>query len=369
MTVLFLLVLAAAVAWKVYQLTKAPRDGALRSVTLCLVCAALSYPVAMPGGASGMDTVAGHGTAKLVQNLLLLGTVYFLMCFYLYSSADRATSRRRARREAVVVLGVAVVLVLAATTVPHETFAGSFSSADMTITQLAAFYGIAGLYLTYALGAAGVWTVRYARLSPRPHSTGLWITAVGLLAMAAACAVRAVFVATRWQGGTVPKDLMASVAMLLVVSILLFVVGVSYSGARSRLSALRVWRQHRRGYHRLDALWTLLSARFPETVLASRSTLLERWGVRGVHRLYHRRVVECRDGLVRISPLMGDLTPEELMSMDANVLADRLRAAAAADVHMREEAQPVIPLAVPRTDSRGADAAHLFALSDALRAA
>lgn len=225
MTVLFLLVLAAAVAWKVYQLTKAPRDGALRSVTLCLVCAALSYPVAMPGGASGVDTVAGHGAAKLVQNLLLLGTVYFLMCFYLYSSADRSTSRRRARLEAVVVLGVAGVLVVAATTVPQETFVGSFSSADMTITQLAAFYGIAGLYLTYALGAAGVWTVRYARLSPRPHSTGLWITAVGLLAMAAACAVRAVFVAIRWQGGTVPKGLMASVAMLLVVSILLFVVG------------------------------------------------------------------------------------------------------------------------------------------------
>ncbi|MCY0963267.1 MAB_1171c family putative transporter [Streptomyces sp. H27-H5] len=369
MTILFLLILAAAVAWKVYQLTKAPRDGALRSVTLCLVCAALSYPVAMPGGASGVDTVAGHGAAKLIQNILLLGTVYFLMCFYLYSSADRATSRRRARREAILVLVVAAVLVVSATTVPHEVFAGSFSSADMTITQLAAFYGVAGLYLTYTLGAAGIWTVRYARLSPRPHSTGLWITAVGLLAMAAACAVRAVFVATRWQGGTVPKGLMASVAMLLVLSILLFVVGVSYSGARSRLSALRVWRQHRRGYRRLEPLWRLLSDRFPETVLASRPTVLEAWGVRGVHRLYHRRVVECRDGLVRISPLMGDLTTEELLSMDTAVLANRLRSAAAADVHASEEAQPVIPLAVPKIDSAGADAAHLFALSDALRAA
>ncbi|CAM5323208.1 hypothetical protein SAVIM338S_00796 [Streptomyces avidinii] len=369
MTILFLFMLAAAVAWKVYQLTKAPRDGALRSVTLCLACAALSYPVAMPGGATGVDTVAGHGAAKLVQNVLLLGTVYFLMCFYLYSSADQGTSRRRARREAVLVLGIAAVLVVSATTVPHEVFAGSFASADMTITQLAAFYGVAGLYLTYSLGAAGIWTVRYARLSPRPHSTGLWITAIGLLIMATACAVRAVFVATRWQGGAVPKGLMSVVAMLLVLSILLFVLGVSYSGARSRLSALRVWRQHRRGYRRLEPLWVLLSDRFPETVLAFRPTVFEARGVRGVHRLYHRRVIECRDGLVRISPLMGSLSADELVSMEATVLAGRLRSAAAADVHGPGEAQPVIPLAVPKIDSAGADAAHLFALADALRAA
>ena len=114
MTEIILLGLAAAVIWKLYQLSKAPHDGPLRSVTLCLLSAALSYPLAMPGGASGVDTVAGHGTAKLLQNLLLLLTVYFLMCFYLYS-AEGQSGRTRARREAVLVLFVGASIAAAAT--------------------------------------------------------------------------------------------------------------------------------------------------------------------------------------------------------------------------------------------------------------
>ncbi|MEW1632650.1 MAB_1171c family putative transporter [Streptomyces sp. NPDC093801] len=364
---IFLVLLAGAVGWKVFQLTRAPKDRALRSVTLCLAFAGLQVPLATPGGASGMDMVAGHGAAKLGQNLLLLGTMYFLMCFYLYSASDQQASRKRARIEALVVLCVAAVITVAATTVPHEAFAGSFATADMTITQLAVFYGVAGLYLMYALAAAGVWTVRYARMSPRPHATGLWITAVGLLAMAVACAVRAVFVAVRWEGGVVPHSVMATVAMLLVVSIILFVAGVSYSAARSRLAAFRLWQEHRRGYRRLAPLWELLASRFPEIVLNGSSSRLEEWGLRGVHRRYHRRVVECRDGLVRISPYLGELEAEELMHVGPDLLAGRLRAAYQGPAS--EAAQPVVALAVPQQDDRSSDAAHLFALSDALRTA
>ncbi len=137
---LLLLGLVTALVWKLYQLKRSPHDAPLCSVTLCLFCAALSYPVAMPGGASGVDTVAGHGTAKLIQNLLLLLAVYFLMCFYLYSAADEEAGRRRARKEAVVVGVVAVAITVAAESVPYEVFAGSFSTADMTVPQIAFFY-------------------------------------------------------------------------------------------------------------------------------------------------------------------------------------------------------------------------------------
>lgn len=58
---LLLLGLVAAIVWKLYQLKRSPHDAPLRSVTLCLLCAGLSYPVAMPGGASGVDTVVYHG--------------------------------------------------------------------------------------------------------------------------------------------------------------------------------------------------------------------------------------------------------------------------------------------------------------------
>lgn len=368
MTKLLLLGIAAAVVWKLYQLARDPRDAPLRSVTLCLLSAALSYPLAMPGGASGVDTVAGDGTAKLVQNVLLLLTVYFLMCFYLYS-ADGQAGRRRARREAVVVALVAVSITVAALSVPRAVFAGSFSTADMTIPQIAFFYGAAGVYLMYALGVAGRWTHRYARMSRRPHSTGLWMVAIGLGAMAVACAVRAIFVAIRWNGGTVPKPLTAGVAFLLVVSILLFVAGVTYSGARARISSVRLWLRHRRDHRRLTPLWLLLSEAYPENVLRPASPALrDRWRARGVHRRYHRRIVECRDGLVDISPYLVDEDDDSsVLDLDAPELADRLHQAVTRFGQGDPAPRQAVPLAMSLGGDRQSDVRQLIALSDALR--
>lgn len=210
MAFVFLFCLGVAMAWKWYQLSKAPSDRPLRSVTLCLTCAAASYPVAMPGGATGLDTVAGHGAAKVAQNLLLLATVYFLMCFYLYAAADERRGRRRARAEAALVLVVGTAITAAAANVPHRELAGSFATTDMTVWQVAFFYAVAGVYLMYALTVAGLWTCRYARLSMRPHSTGLWAAGAGMAGMAAACAMRAVIVAARWRGAAVSDSVLGA---------------------------------------------------------------------------------------------------------------------------------------------------------------
>ncbi|MFE2426912.1 MAB_1171c family putative transporter [Streptomyces sp. NPDC059373] len=368
MTDLILLGLAAAVAWKLYQWWRAPRDAPVRCVALCLLTAVLSYPLAMPGGTSGVDTVAGYGTAKLLQNVLLLLTVYFLMCFYLYS-ADGPSARRRARREAVVVALVAVAITVAALSVPREVFAGSFSTADMTIAQIAFFYAGAGLYLMYALGVAGRWTRQYARMSRRPHATGLWMAATGLTAMAVACAVRAVIVTVRWSGRSVPQPLMATVALGLVVSILLFVAGVTYSGARARTTAVRLWLRRRRDHRRLVPLWQLLSEAYPENVLPPGSTALwDRWRAHGVHRRYHRRIVECRDGLVDISPyLVEESEDTDVLDLPPAVLAERLRRAVGTIGSGTPAPRAAVPLAMPAGDDREADVRQLIAVSDALR--
>lgn len=366
MSEILLLIIAAGVVWRLYLWSRAPHDAPTKSVALCLLSAGLSYPVAMPGGTTGIDTVAGHGTAKLIQNVLLLLTVYYLMCFYLYS-ADGPAARRRARREAVVVAVVVVVIILAVVS-EHDSLAGSFSTADMTIPQVAAFYACAGLYLMYALGTAARWSIRYARMSGRPHSTGLWMTAVGLGAMAVACAVRAVFVAIRWSGGSVPHELTTSVAAGLVVSSLLFVAGITYSGVRARITATRLWLRRRRDHRRLTPLWQLLIEVYPENELRPASRRLwDRWRARGVHRRYHRRIVECRDGLVDISPYLVSGEGASLLDLEPPQLAQRLRVA----VTMIKNGSPApgqaVALAVPQDDDQQADVRQLIAVSEALR--
>ncbi|MFF3554628.1 MAB_1171c family putative transporter [Streptomyces tsukubensis] len=364
MVIIFLLSLGAAVAWKAYQLSRGPYDRSLRAITACLLSAAASYPFAMPGGASGFDGIAGHGMAKLMQNLLLLATVYFLMLFYLYSAADKADGRQRAKREAVVVLAVAATMTVAAKTVDHTALAGSFSTLDMTIPQVAVFYLVGGLYLAYALAVAGVWTRRYARVSERPHSTGLWMAAIGMFGMSVSSLTRMGFVAVRSQGGHVPMDLMNVVARALMVSIFLFFIGVTYPGVRTRVSACRIWIVQRRAYRRLEPLWRLITDALPHVVLDIEApTRSERLGLRGVRRRYYRRVVECRDGLVLLAPY---LTPEGAADAPDPVVkqaAAVLREAVAA----QGGDAGALSLEIVRERDRTADRGQLCSLSDAVR--
>ncbi|GAA1708244.1 MAB_1171c family putative transporter [Streptomyces yatensis] len=363
---LLLFVPVAVAAWKFYQFARHPKDAPLRSVTLCLVTAVASYPLAMPA-TSKVSLIADHGTAKLAQNVLLLGTAYFLLCFYLYSADERAGGRR-ARREAGVVLVVAALLIADAATVPHDVFIGSFSTADMTIPQVAVFYGLAGAYPTYAMTVAGRWTRLCARQSSRPHSTGLWMAAVGMLAMAAACLVRAVMVLIRWAGGTVSHQLMAVVAFCLAVAILLFVVGITYPAVRTRITSARLWLRHRRDYRRLAPLWQLLAEAYPDNILKpSSDDPRETRRARGTHRRYYRRIVECRDGLVDISPyLVGQEDEGALLDFAPDELADRLRHAVEQVGQGASVPRRVIPLALSHGADQDSDVRQLVAVSEAL---
>ncbi|MFF0384097.1 MAB_1171c family putative transporter [Streptomyces sp. NPDC004286] len=224
----------------------------------------------------------------------------------------------------------------------------------------------------YALAVAGRWTRRYARMSRRPHSTGLWMAAVGLSMMAVASAVRAVIVAARWFGTTVPLPVMATIAFLLVTSILLFIAGITYSGAHARISSVRLWLRHRRDHRRLAPLWELLSGLYPEIVWRSASpAALDRWRARGVHRRYHRRIVECRDGLVDISPYLvdDDEATSSIRNVDPAELAVRLHRAVARARHGDPVPRQAVPIATAMGPDRQADVRQLIAVSDALRAA
>jgi hypothetical protein len=362
------LIIAAAVVWRLFLWSRAPRDAPTRSVALTLLSLGLSHAVARPGGAHGLDIMAGHNITRLVQNLFLLLACYFLMSFYLYSAAEPA-ARRRARVEGVVVALVSAAITVAAVTVPLGALSGPSRTMDMTIPQVAMFYLCAGLYMTYAIGMAGRWSARYARKSGRPHATGLWITAIGLGSLAVACGVRAVFTVVRWSGGSVPHPLMTSAAALLTVSSLLFVVGITYSGLRARITSTRLWLRRRRDHRRLAPLWELLTEINPKNELKPASrTRWDRWRARGVHRRYHRRIVECRDGLVDISPYLAAVDEEsDLLSLEPAELARRLRRASATIRQGTTAPARAVPLAKPKGDDRDSDVDQLIAVSEALR--
>ncbi|MFF3911671.1 MAB_1171c family putative transporter [Streptomyces sp. NPDC001848] len=247
-----------ALVWKLYQLSKAPGDRPLLAVTLCIGCAAASFSLGLQPEARAVRALFGLGAPRLLSNALLLSTVYWLMCFYLYSAMDGLGAGRRARREAMLLAVVVAVLTWTTVVTPATVRGRSYATADMSVTPVALFFTAAGLYLVYAFTAALCWTWRYARMSQRPLSTGLWLTAASLACMIAANSLRVAGNVVRWSGGTLPQALPRGAALLLAVTVPLFVVWVSFSSVVTRLAALQVWRRHRRAYRRVRPLWVIL---------------------------------------------------------------------------------------------------------------
>jgi hypothetical protein len=365
------LVLGAAVAYGVlglmiYLLARAPRNMPLRAVTVMIACFALSaaFGEASNNAAFGVEPIQ----YRLLQHLSQLLTGYSLIAFYLFSALDRPEARRRALWQAVPVVLAAGIMITAVVSMPDsiENAAAALLSGKpggpVSVPSVALLYLTVNVYRAYAWGTALVWTFRYAKGAEPRLRRGLALAAIGLAAMVFCLSVFAVANVVRWAGGVMPHRLLMIAVMTMSPATVVFLVGFAYPAVHMRLTALRIWWQHRRTYRRLSPLWTVLHDAFPEDALnrVPASRLRDTLSLRGVHRRYYRRVIECRDGLVRISPYLG---PE-----DNQPLADRVRTGLRAHANGTTTPARATPVAIPNTDGLDADVRELVALAEALRA-
>jgi hypothetical protein len=345
-------ILFPALLWKVYQLTRAPGDVARWMVTACLACFAAAYPLGLLAGDVNQPD-PGRIVPLLFQHIFLCGLVFSLACFFLFSALPAARARRRALLEAVP-LGAAILAMATVTVLMPDVPPGQYPRAGVSV-----FYLAADLYLTYGIASACFFARRYAGGAAPRLARGLSVASLGFAIGAVGGATLIAVVLVHWAGAAIPWLLVQATVWLVFPSAILLVVGLSYPGVATRLAAARVWWQHLRTYHRLRPLWTKLHEAFPEDALSR--TPLSRWrdalSLLGVHRRYYRRVIECRDGLVRISPYVALLD---------GPLPDRLTEALRA--HARREPVPEepMPIALPDGGSLDDDARELVALSESL---
>ncbi|SFP71112.1 hypothetical protein SAMN05421810_103165 [Amycolatopsis arida] len=353
--------LYAALLWKLYQLVRAPRDVPLRMVTLCLACAAAAFPFGIAAG-NVVQPDTGPMPLTYAQYALLALVVYMLVCFFLFAEGTSPRAVSAARRQGAVVVAALVVMTAAALTVPLDLPPEEYPAGNVAV-----FYLAANAYLGFGLASAFVGARRYARGAQPRLARGLLLASAGMVLMVLGTAVLLVVNGATWAGATVPAALFPAVTFTLLPGILLFIVGVSYPGVATRLAAARVWLQHLRMYHRLAPLWRELNAAFPEDALhrvpgpAWRDAL----NPFAMNRRYYRRVIECRDGLVRLSPYL----PGDEPATDPVELAHRLRAALRSRAEGRAVRPRAVALAVPMSDALEDDVRELAALSRALRTA
>jgi hypothetical protein len=364
-----------ALAWMLYLVARSPGDVRRWAVAGLLAGWSIAYPFGLAASAGtdflGVDAM----TARYLQHALLLVAGFSLVCFFQFSALEADRARRRAAVEAggllatIVVMTVANVAIPSDLRVPAATVTSTPGEGPVGVPSIAVFYVAANSYLLYAFAAAGLWTRRYARGAEPRLRRGLRVASVGLASISLASAAFVISNVSRWAGSPAPPPVVLVSVFLLLAGIVLFLAGMVYPTLVTRLAALRVWLRHRRAYRQLRPLWTMLNERFPQDALnrGRVSPWRDALTLRSVHRRYYRRVIECRDGLVRISPYLaslgateGDLAvPERL----ATRLGDALRAHAAG----KTVAPQAIPVAVPRDDSLDADVDRLIELSHAVQ--
>lgn len=363
------IVLIVALVWKLYQLWRAPYDLALRAITLWLLLSALSYPMQLhyEPVESAINGALGEGMSRLIQNLMMLAAFYLIMAAFLFSAGH---TWRRARLEMIPLLAAMIAMTASMFATPVDQRSHEFATTDLSTTPIALFYLSGLVYFGYSLGNASRWAWQYANEAnpiDRHLATGLRLASIGLIVVVTTLVARIVYIFIRVSGGTVPTIVSGISIDVLAVGIMLLLIGVSYPGARTRFLALRRWVRHRRCYDQLRPLWTLLHDAYPADELHRVPTgpLRDMFALRQVHRRYYRRVIECRDGLVKISPYLahtganGSSSPRE----QAGALREALNMQARGD---RVDDSPM-RVAAPAGPGLDADVNELVQLSQALR--
>jgi hypothetical protein len=342
--------------WMVGRLRQTPDNLPLWSLTGLLACWALAFPLGV--AADDNTTLAGIPPAitRLVQYGVLLAGVNSLLSFFLFSSLPVARAWRATRWFAVPLAGALAVLVVTTVLMPDGVY-----TKDYSVTAVTVFWVAADSYMAFGFAAIALWAVRFARTAERRLAWGLRVASAGLCGIVVADCMFIAAVVLRWVGddprepvigGTVTTLGYWGATLFLLPGIVLCLVGVTVPAAMTRIAALRVWWHHLRSYRQLRPLWMVLNARFPEDEFQRVP------GFGSVHRRYYRRVIECRDGLVRISPYLDTADDD---------LARNLKAALRTT--QEHGTRPAVGVAIPDRDGLDADVEQLITLSEALRVA
>lgn len=355
---------SAALAWRIYQVARAPTVPNW-AVTACVGGFAAAFLLQQQVVSDEIDAVFGAGAARVANNALLACAVCALVIFFLGS----ALGPHRYRRVVVelVPLAAAIALMVVATALtPPELRGLALGPATIHDSGIALFYLGAGLYLIYGMVACTCWIVRYLRVADRDLRIGLRLSAVGMASAAAGSVFRALYIVVAWAFGPVVKVLLLLGVPFVIIGGMLFLIGVTYPGLRARVSALRRRGQHRREHQALGPLWTVLVRAFPSIVLRTPPRRRgDRLSPRSTHRVYYRRVIEIRDGLVQLSPYL-DADFGEVVATDPAAAAAALKRALerhAAGEASDGQAKQVLPAPADDIES---DVRPLLALAAAM---
>ncbi|ANN21151.1 hypothetical protein SD37_39905 [Amycolatopsis orientalis] len=345
--------LLGGLVWKGYQLSRQPWNLPLQGIVGFLAFALIGRILRDVVGEASLVR-GGPVWSAIAWHAPTSAAVLSLLFFFDAATLPRQVAKRRTRRNALALLAAELVMIGAATLAP----------APRSVPHMSVIYFAANLFMGCALGACAISALRYARQAERRLGMGLRVAAIGFALTALTSGVFAAIDVEYWLTRSLFVDIIGVNGTLAFTGIVAIVLGLLYPAARMRLTAVRIWWRQRQAYQALEPLWTALHHAFPEDeFLRASTTPWDSLRVWDVHRRYYRRMIECRDGLVRISPRVAKLRE----GRPANTpLADLVAEALQGSPGDQGEQQRAVPLAIPDTNSAHDEVDELVALSRAL---
>ncbi|NNG97223.1 hypothetical protein HLA97_08160 [Gordonia araii NBRC 100433] len=297
-----LVVFALAVCWRMDQIRRHGGGLQATAMTVSIVAFTLAFVAANPEMARRLNTGVFDGFARvMVWCMLALGVAALVVVFY-YVPGESARARR-AGIEAVPLMMAAGGLQIAMAFIPHDLRHNELSGNSVRYWAFAAFFLIASTYLTYGF-AACINSIRQFVPSAAGYlRVSLILLVAGLAALMLAAVVQIVFILgamTRWF--LVPSMISAA-HLLTLIGMFGFLLGICYPLVHARFRWVRARLTLRQQYRDLEPLWQIVADAVPAVVLPGEdgSELKSSATV-----LFGRRVVEIRDALTQLSPLLPD---------------------------------------------------------------
>ena len=284
-------------AYKLRHLRRNPRAPALRALCCAFLALALALTLLHPAVYEAVNQIAGRPhLARLLAHvcgLLNQGALQVMLLYLLYRP-DEAARRARTRYAALAVVLTATVALFVAAPIRSGGF--EFTAVYARMPLVAAYLLVFLGYLAYCLYDIGRLSLRYSRQAlSRSLRVGLQLIAAGSVVGVLYTVDKAAYVGLRLLGVRVPDFESVLSPVLITISVVLVVVGLTVPAWGPQLgSAVTALRNHAL-YRALHPLWRDVTAVAPAIPVPPPPLAhLD-------ERLY-RRVIEVRDGLLALRP-------------------------------------------------------------------
>lgn len=357
----------AAVVYKLPGTLRRRHDLALRSFWLTLLGIALSLTVLQQPTYGLIDRLFQRpNIARLLGNALTVAASWSIQAFLWRLNAPDDRVRRPIQAGGLVLLAALLIMTVCFLRIP---FAREDAELVTSYPAVPAFLGYRLAFLAYLGGAlvnVARLTWRYAREARLPLlRLGLRLVAGGALVGLLYVAHEAFWVlAARLGVPLLPASALVSrLLMAGAIGVMLLGSTLPSWGPRVGLDTLWRWLAAYRSLVRLYPLWRDLCLALPDIALVPPSTpLVDRLDLRDVPFRLCRRVVEIRDGLLALRPVIMSTSAAD---MGGPALAVPEAVAMLAGL-WQHETSPAVPAAVsyfPREADLDADVAALEQLA------